>query len=648
VRNYDPSSTSDPMTTRDRRPTARVRAWAWIAALVVLMVLTSLAVASVTPWLVLPYLALMALILLTPSGRGERAADHAAESDSGPGSGAKTADDRAGAEVEDEVSDRMSADPAAVTELVVEPAETSVPNSESRAAKARRGKGRVRKLKAVVESPAATATWIQVGPGKFVRVETPGPQVATASPTSEGEPSDAPAPSSGMGEGPTDAAPPPERDAVAAWVAEASFASEGEPEAQSVRTPDESPVDRATGLGVGSDPGPIPEPEYAATSADVHDVTLESHFEALSSEGEPVDLCAPSSATDVESRDATVPDAESEAVPAAEDPSLSGSGSEAWADTAPDEKADDESVPAHDEGNLARVPAPDVAAGSWEAAGVPLESHHDAPPFHGAPVDFAASLSGVGEGSSDALSPGDETEAVSMAEGASATGGGSEVGDGAASGDPTVDPPASTSVGGDPGYAWEPDPAAESAGVVVLGSHPEASLSAMVGCGAGEVEVAQGEGDQTLADVGDGAVAVEFPSATRETDAALENGPSGDGARDNGLAPDAFGLVQPTEFEDAPPTDREEDVTASTTSSGRPTRPNVGMLLASLRGHRLRVDFATRSRPGAPSPGRVVRSGRRDRVSPDLRRPSPRRVVRPRHACRTFPPRSPPALAGRF
>ena len=53
--------------------------------------------------------------------------------------------------------------------------------------KTKRGKGRMRKSKAVAESLGATATWIQIGPGKFVRVETPGSPVDAAFPSSEGE-----------------------------------------------------------------------------------------------------------------------------------------------------------------------------------------------------------------------------------------------------------------------------------------------------------------------------------------------------------------------------------------------------------------------------------------------------------------------------
>ena len=47
---------------------------------------------------------------------------------------------------------------------------------------------------------------------------------------------------------------------------------------------------------------------------------------------------------------------------------------------------------------------------------------------------------------------------------------------------------------------------------------------------------------------------------------------------------------------------------------------------------------------GEASTRRFVRSGRRIRVSPGLRRPSRRATGRSRQSCRTFPPRSPPLL----
>ena len=169
--------------TSDQRPPTRVPTWVWSGVLVVLMVLTSLAVASVSVWLLLPYFALMALILFTPTGRGEREMGCARESEAGSVGGEELADERAAAWVEDESVGREWGDPSAGTELVVEPAEAAASDSESRAVKTKRGKGRMRKAKAVAESLGATATWIQIGPGKFVRVENPGPTVAAAFPS---------------------------------------------------------------------------------------------------------------------------------------------------------------------------------------------------------------------------------------------------------------------------------------------------------------------------------------------------------------------------------------------------------------------------------------------------------------------------------
>jgi hypothetical protein len=194
VRQDDPSFASGPGTTQDQRRPARVRTRALSGALGVLILATSLAVASVSVWLVLPYLALMAVILITPPGRRRRHEEGTEASDSGRGRGEELAAEPLRTGTEDDgaaLIDRATSDPATVAELVVEPAEVSASDpdsdSEPRAVKTKRGgsgKGRLRKAKAVVASPGATATWIQVGPGKFVRVEAPGPgpQVAAESP----------------------------------------------------------------------------------------------------------------------------------------------------------------------------------------------------------------------------------------------------------------------------------------------------------------------------------------------------------------------------------------------------------------------------------------------------------------------------------
>src|SRR5262249_50814516 len=138
-------------------------------ALLVLIVLTSLAVASVSAWLVLPYLALMALLVFAPSGQRERG--KVDES---------TTELETATRVEEEVVDPAPAD-LPVADGTTSATEVPSSSPEPRAVKTKRGKGRMRKAKVVAESPGATATWIQTGPGKFVRVESPCPAVAASS-----------------------------------------------------------------------------------------------------------------------------------------------------------------------------------------------------------------------------------------------------------------------------------------------------------------------------------------------------------------------------------------------------------------------------------------------------------------------------------
>jgi hypothetical protein len=288
VRQNDPSSISGLPTTSDQRPPTRVPTWVWSGALIVLMVLTSLAVASVSVWLLLPYFALMALILFTPAGRGEREMGCARESETGSVGGEELADERAGAWVEGASDGCEWGESSAGTDLVVEPAEVAASDSESRAVKTKRGKGRMRKSKAVAESLRATATWIQVGPGKFVRAENPGPAVAAAFSSSEGEvpgihegePTDSPPPSSGTAKGPVDAALLLDRDGAA----EAPFGGVETPlepsEEGDKAIPSEPTVEALISMDAGGDPEQAPGPEHEAESASAGVVELGSHSDA--------------------------------------------------------------------------------------------------------------------------------------------------------------------------------------------------------------------------------------------------------------------------------------------------------------------------------------------------------------------------------
>jgi hypothetical protein len=135
------------------------------------MVSTSLAVAwLVSAWLVPPYLALMAAILFAPSGRRNEAAE--TRPDFRPGEDLAKGEPGAFRDVV-----LSSMEPAAPVDpsLALAPSESSVALSRASPVKAGRGKGRgrIKKAKGVVEPAATDATWIRIGPGKFVRADTP-------------------------------------------------------------------------------------------------------------------------------------------------------------------------------------------------------------------------------------------------------------------------------------------------------------------------------------------------------------------------------------------------------------------------------------------------------------------------------------------
>jgi hypothetical protein len=153
------------------------------------MVSTSLAVAwFVSAWLVPPYLALMGAILFAPSGRR----NEVEEAQPNP------REDRAGVEAEPgAVRDvaSLSTEPAASVDPSLEPSESAVAVSKASPVKTRRGKGKGRNKKAKGPVEPRGATWIRIGPGKFVRADTPASSafVEETSPTLPGT-SDSPTP----------------------------------------------------------------------------------------------------------------------------------------------------------------------------------------------------------------------------------------------------------------------------------------------------------------------------------------------------------------------------------------------------------------------------------------------------------------------
>ena len=173
-------SGSSPSAESRRPVRSRLRASIWPAATAVLVAITSLAVGVyASAWLVLPYLVLMALVLGVPipGRRGQprrpdkdKARRKARALNDGDTSGLGSFVSTQGVDSElDSGSDpRASSDAATDQE--------AASGSELTGLKNRRGKGRVRKSRpaaaALVEP--TSATWIRIGPGKFVRADTAG------------------------------------------------------------------------------------------------------------------------------------------------------------------------------------------------------------------------------------------------------------------------------------------------------------------------------------------------------------------------------------------------------------------------------------------------------------------------------------------
>jgi hypothetical protein len=182
VQHGQPVNPSEPPSSANHgHSTAyRVRAWASPVATFGLVGVTSYAVAVyASAWLVLPYLGLMAFVLGMPGDPGARLAAGRR--------GLRALRSR----VESQRARRSAAramvgdGPVVVVDLNVatdgapEAEENEVPSADAAAAKGKRGKGggrvrRPRPAPAEVEAAAvepAAATWVRIGPGKFVRAD---------------------------------------------------------------------------------------------------------------------------------------------------------------------------------------------------------------------------------------------------------------------------------------------------------------------------------------------------------------------------------------------------------------------------------------------------------------------------------------------
>ncbi len=144
--------------------------------LVIVVIATSLAVASVSVWLVPPYLALMAWLLFAPARPRVESGSLAAGREVGArvaveaGVGAIATSSR---DATNRSGTTDGASPSAESDSEHVATETS--DADPASPRPRRGKGRGRgRSKANPPAPERmSVTWVRVGPGKFVRVETP-------------------------------------------------------------------------------------------------------------------------------------------------------------------------------------------------------------------------------------------------------------------------------------------------------------------------------------------------------------------------------------------------------------------------------------------------------------------------------------------
>lgn len=220
MRHDDPASSSSPLSTTEPDHPARVQPWVWWCGLAVLTATTSLALAFlVTAWLVVPYLALMAWLLAPEHGPRDPARAVAGAGDLADLGGERSLDP---SEAEVALRPLSEAGDAGGLSFAASSVQDATSGSASVAVKAKRGRGRPRKSKAgtaqaAVVAPPTEATWIRVGPGKFVRVEGPvanapeevDPATGTTTPAPvEDEPSNTAPPTSSVEAAEEELAPP--------------------------------------------------------------------------------------------------------------------------------------------------------------------------------------------------------------------------------------------------------------------------------------------------------------------------------------------------------------------------------------------------------------------------------------------------------
>lgn len=170
--------------------------------LALLIAATSLAVGSVSAWLVPPYLILMAWLLLAPARPTAAGAEPASvERTAAEPQAATPATGMAGEEPSPtraktkahaaEVGESSPSDPnGPATEAASQVA--TVPEASPKPRRGRGGRGRGKKAAASATPEPVAVKWVRVGPGQFVRVEEPLPASAEGELKAEPPPEAAP------------------------------------------------------------------------------------------------------------------------------------------------------------------------------------------------------------------------------------------------------------------------------------------------------------------------------------------------------------------------------------------------------------------------------------------------------------------------
>ncbi len=163
----------------------RPRSGATTATLIALVGLTSVAVGSVATWLVPPYLALMAWLVFAPA-RPEADLDPGPEQDEEEAATSATVEAAQRSQRTTQFTSAAAATatdgPAplgllgagtAATATIDPPAPPAEADATAKPRRARGGRGRGKAKAAAATTEAVAVTWVRVGPGQFVRVETP-------------------------------------------------------------------------------------------------------------------------------------------------------------------------------------------------------------------------------------------------------------------------------------------------------------------------------------------------------------------------------------------------------------------------------------------------------------------------------------------